>query len=356
MPYTFRRRWLVLALWFAGQAPAWSQPPQDWLERYQKALQVLEAPSERRFEQQIQTFGWQEGITTGEFVFRADGDWEANLTEGDQFYKIADDRLNLVAQSDRLRLYSEYIERPERVAPHAIVDLSAPPDTYRLEAAETTRLGTDEVVRVRLTPLAGGPLRELWLDPTTALPRRAVMYLSGVWGSANYTVDFQPVERYWLPERSRMQIKMNFWVPVGFTRRAFAGPIDIGATYRNYRFGDTAALPAVPTAAASKPAPAATGTTATQPTTGQPLGKPLELSVSTQKSTSVLAERIAQFNLNKPDLSNPLTRINVFVTLKMGSQQLLLYLFRFNSKQSLVPIEAVNSQSDTIKLFGTGNP
>lgn len=65
-------------------------------------------------------------ITTGEFVFRADGDWEANLTEGDQFYKIADDRLNLVAQSDRLRLYSEYIERPERVAPHAIVDLSAP--------------------------------------------------------------------------------------------------------------------------------------------------------------------------------------------------------------------------------------
>jgi hypothetical protein len=36
----------------------------------------------------------------------------------------------------------------------------------------------------------------------------------------------------------------------------------------------------------------------------------------------------------------------------MGKTSLLMYLFRFESKQPLVPMEPANIQGDAFKLFG----
>ncbi len=60
-----------------------------------------------------------------------------------------------------------------------------------------------------------------------------------------------------------------------------------------------------------------------------------EVGVSTQKSSSPIADRIAKFNLSKPSYSDPTTNINTFLTLKMGKANLLMYLVRFNFAGSL---------------------
>lgn len=344
----FFRRYLMLVLCSVLPAsPLAAQPSQDsLLLRYHKALLGLNPPPERRFSQQIQVSGWQEAITTGEFSFRGDRTWEGNLTEEDRLYHLQSDHFHLISESDRLALYTEYVEKPEQVAPHASIDLDATPETYETLSAEQTELRGTKVVHLRLKPRVDGQLRELWIDPGTGLPRRAVLNLAGVWGIAVYTVDFQAAGTYWLPERSRMQIVMNFWVPVGFAQRSFAGKLDIGSAFTNYRFGNEAqiTLPMIP----------ASPTETVHPdTTSSKLGKSLSVNLSTQNSRSPLAEKIAQFNLNKPDLSDPRTHINVFTTLHMGHQDLLLYLFRFDSKQTLVPFEPANSQGDSFKLFGT---
>ncbi len=324
----------------------------ELLTRYHQALQALEVPQQRRYEQRIQTAGWQEAITTGQFYFRPDGSFQANLTEADHFYRLDSDRFRLVSEADRLALYTEYSERPERVAPHATLDLDATAETYRPTVPELTEIRGKAAYHLRLTPLAGGRLRELWLDPQTALPRRAVLALAGVWGIATATLDFQPVGSYWLPERTRMQIDMNFWVPVGFERRAFTGRIDIGSLLSNYRIGEDTGPP-LPILPETRPVRARAEVVGEAAIKGTALGAPIELSVTNEKARSPIADKIAQFNLNKPDLSNPLTRINVFCTLKLGKQDLLLYLFRFDSKQPLMPVESVNAQQDTIRLFGT---
>jgi hypothetical protein len=344
----FLRRCLtIFLLSFLSASPLAAQTSQDnLLQRYHQALLNLNSPTERRFSQEIQISGWQEAITTGEFSFRSDSTWEGNLTEEDRLYHIQSDRFHLISESDRLALYTAYVERPDQVAPQASIDLDATPETYEILSKELTELRGLKVMRLRLKPKTEGQLRELWLDPDTALPRRAVLSLAGVWGIATYTVDFRGYGTYWLPDRSRMQIIMNFWVPVGFAQRSFAGKLDIGSQFTNYRFGNEAQLPlpAIPSSPVETVRP---------DTESGKLGKSLSVTISKQNSRSPLAEKIAQFNLNKPDLSDPRTHINVFSTLHMGHQDLLIYLFRFDSKQTLVPFEPANSQGDSFKLFGT---
>ena len=340
---------VLLVLGF-GSLSAHAQETNDaWLGRYHAALTRLAAPARRAFRERIQVVGWQEGISEGEFTFQESGGWEASITEIDRLYRLDGEKLRLVGESDRLGLYTEYVERPERVAPTAFIDLDATPDTYAVSATEAVSLDGRPARRLRLAPKSGGPLRELWLDPATALPRRVLLALAGVWGVADVTVDFAAVGPHWLPSRSRFQIAMNFWVPVGFSRRVFAGRLDIGNQFSDYRFGvdAPAVLSALPAAAARTPGRggATEGSNA--------LGGPLEVNLSTQQTRSPLAERIAQFNLHKPDLVDPRTRLNVFYELRMGGQRLLLYLFRFDARQPLVPIEAATPQGDAIKIFGT---
>lgn len=352
------------ALFIGAGLLAWSgewvsaaplQDPVQLLTRYHQALQSLPAPVQKHYTQQIQTSNWQESITTADFRFQEDGAWEARMLEGDKLRTLNSSQVELVDQGDRLRLYSLYIQRPEKLAPHVSVDLDATAEAYTPVVMETRELGGKPVNYLQLKPNNKGRLRELWLDPETALPRRAKLFLSGVWGVANMTLDFQPVETYWLPSRTRMEIDMNFWVPLGLSQRTFKGLVDIGSQYTDYQLGTQAGQP-LPSAPAAPQTAKSLKNKSEKNQNGaakdSSLGNPLEVSVSTQSSSSLLADRIADFNLSKPDLSDPKTNINTFYTLKMGKTSLLMYLFRFNSKQPLVPLEPANSQGDSFKIFG----
>jgi hypothetical protein len=341
-----------LLAWNGGSAlAAPSEDPGQLLSRYHQAIQQLPAPTQKRYTQRIQTSNWQESIATADFRFQEDGNWEAQILEEDKLRTLNSAQVELVDQGDRFRLYSLYVQQPDRLAPHVSVDLDATPETYTPVVMETRELGGKPVNYLQLKPNNKGRLRELWLDPETALPRRAKLYLSGVWGVANMTLDFQPVETYWLPSQTRMEINMNFWVPAGLSQRTFKGLIDIGSQYTDYQLGAQAAqpLPSTPSPQTAKRDKSDSQSGAAKDSS---LGAPLEVSVSTQRSSSLLADRIADFNLSKPDLSDPKTHINTFYTLKMGKTSLLMYLFRFNSKQPLVPIEPANTRGDSFKLFG----
>jgi hypothetical protein len=348
-----------LLIWSTGSVSAAQiEDSNKLLTRYHQALQGLTSPPQKRYSQQIQTSNWQEGIATADFRFQEDGSWEAQIQDGDKLRTLNSSQVELVDQGDRLRMYSLYVQQPEKLAPHVTVDLDATPEAYTPVVMETRELGGKPVDYLQLKPNNRGRLRELWLDPETALPRRAKLYLSGIWGVANMTLDFQPVETYWLPLQTRMEIDMNFWVPAGLSQRTFKGLVDIGSQYTDYQLGAQAAQP-LPSA----PSPTQTAQSPTEnngksdkvegsPPKNSSLGKPLEVGVSTQKSSSLLADRIADFNLSKPDLSDPKTHINTFYTLRMGKTSLLMYLFRFDSKQPLVPIEPANTRGDSFKIFG----
>jgi hypothetical protein len=322
------------------------------LDRYHQAIQQLPAPTQKRYTQKIQTTNWQESIATADFRFQEDGNWEAQILEEDKLRTLNSAQVELVDQGDRFRLYSLYVQQPDRLAPHVSVDLDATPETYTPVVMETRELGGKPVNYLQLKPNNKGRLRELWLDPETALPRRAKLYLSGVWGVANMTLDFQPVATYWLPSQTRMEINMNFWVPAGFSQRTFKGLIDIGSQYTDYQLGAQAAQPLPSTPAPQTAKRNKSDNNQNNAAKDSALGAPLEVSVSTQRSSSLLADRIADFNLSKPDLSDPKTHINTFYTLRMGKTSLLIYLFRFNSKLPLVPIEPANTRGDSFKLFG----
>jgi hypothetical protein len=345
-----------LLAWSSGSVSA--APVEDSIQiltRYHQAIQQLPAPTQKRYTQQIQTNNWQEGIAKADFRFQEDGSWEAQILDEDKLRTLNSSQVELVDQGDRFRLYSLYVQQPDRLAPHVSVDLDATPETYTPVVMETRELGGKPVNYLQLKPNNKGRLRELWLDPETALPRRAKLYLSGVWGVANMTLDFQPVETYWLPSQTRMEINMNFWVPVGFSQRTFKGLIDIGSQYTDYQLGAQAAQPLPSTPATPQTAKSLSNKSDNNQSDSakdSALGPPLKVSVSSQSSSSLLADRIADFNLSKPDLSDPKTHINTFYTLKMGKTSLLMYLFRFESKQPLVPMEPANSQGDSFKLFG----
>jgi hypothetical protein len=342
--------------WSGGSVSAAQlEDPIQLLSRYHQALQQLPAPTLKRYTQQIQTSNWQEGIATADFRFQEDGSWEAQILDGDKLRTLNSSQVELVDQGDRLRLYSLYVQEPDKLAPHVSVDLDATPETYTPVVMETRELGSKPVSYLKLKANNKGRLRELWLDPETALPRRVKLYLSGVWGVANMTLDFQPVETYWLPLRTRMEINMNFWVPVGFSRRTFNGLVDIGSQYTDYQLGAQAAQPLPSTPAITQTAKSLSNKSDNRQSDAakdSALGPPLKVSVSSQSSSSLLADRIADFNLSKPDVRDPRTHINTFYTLKMGKTSLLMYLFRFESKQPLIPMEPANIQGDAFKLFG----
>ena len=345
-----------LLSWSGGSGLAASlEDPIQLLTRYHQALQQLPAPTQKRYTQQIQTSNWQESIATADFRFQEDGSWEAQILDGDKLRTLNSSQVELVNQGDRLRMYTLYLQQPDKLAPHVSIDLDATPQTYTPVVMETRELGGKPVSYLQLKPNNKGRLRELWLDPETALPRRAKLYLSGIWGVANMTLDFQPVETYWLPLRTRMEIHMDFWVPVGFSQRTFKGLVDIGSQYTDYQLGAQAAQPLPSTPAITQTAKSLSNKSDNRQSgavNDSALGPPLKLSVSTQSSSSLLADRIADFNLSKPDVSDPRTHINTFYTLKMGKTSLLMYLFRFESKQPLVPMEPANTQGDAFKLFG----
>jgi hypothetical protein len=123
-------------------------------------------------------------------------------------------------------------------------------------------------------------------------------------------------------------------------------------TYRDYQF-TAAALPApVSTAPAVQPV-----RSKTTPGSGlaplKPTRDPFALSVSSDQTTSLLADRIAAFNLSKPEVVNPYTNINILLTYTWAAQRWQTYLFRFQTKEPFLPLESVTSgEQKSFPLLG----
>jgi hypothetical protein len=322
---------MVGALTWSGRlvsaAPIQVPEANELLTRYHQALQQLPAPTQKRYTQQIQTTNWQESSAITDFHFQENGGWEAKIIDnGDRLRQLNSSQVELVDTTDNFRLATT---DPEKLAANQTIDLDATPETYIPTALANKELDGKPVYFLQLKSKSTGLLRELWLDPETALPRKVELNLSEHWGAAKISVKFQPVETYWLPAQTHTEVKMDLAPALSFAR--IKGLINIDSQYTNYKLGVQAIKPPpsisplVSTRNMNKK-----NTSSDSLPDGRPSEKPFEVGVSTQKSSSPIADRIAQFNLSKPSYSNPRTNINTFLTLKMGKANLLMYLVRFN--------------------------
>ncbi|WP_287128551.1 hypothetical protein [Candidatus Cyanaurora vandensis] len=344
------RRALVVGLGGLVVAPVWAET--GWLDRYQLALAALKAPSTLQFTQQAVLSGWQEGDM--QLSFRTSpGTWQARITELDRQRTLDRTQLDPVFYKSRLAIYNAYVTRPQRLAPEAVFPLMPTTEKIRTARAETWA-GQP----VNYLAFAGGvPIRELWLDPVRFLPRRIHWVDSGSYGTAEIFMDLGPVGEYWLPVASLVKIQLNFWVPQGFSARTFKGPLTIQTTYRDYQFRDQP-----PTSVPVEPEPLAQPTTRAAllaeesvpvPIVVRPTpSTPFNLQASTTTSSSVIADRIAAFNLSKPEVTDPYTHLNILLTLAWGDQRWQTYLFRFQTKTPLLPRESVSSENKSFPILG----
>lgn len=327
----------------AGQAQA-----ADWLARYRAALDKLIVPPRVKFHQQTQIKGWQTSDMAILFS-KQEETWQADITEIDRKRTLSRTQIDPVSHKSRLAIYNGYVTHPERLAPNATFSLM--PNTDPIQVAESSRWNEQTVNYLAFDN--GTPIRELWLDPVSFLPVRVHWVDSGSYGVADIFMDFASVgESYWLPVTSVVQIKLNFWVPMGFERRVFAGPLDIETDYDNY---DITTVPIVQSSPTSNSIGVATARSLDLKQPLKPTKNPFELHASTNKSTSLIADRIADFNLSKPEVVNPYTNLNILLTVTWANQQWQTYLFRFQTKQTLLPLKsAAGGDIQSIPLLGGG--
>jgi len=318
----------------------------DWLNRYQQAWQSLSLLPHLQFRQQVRMSGSQTFTATLDVLARQDGSWQAWVSEGNRVRLLDSSRLEVVGQSDILRLYSVYVSQPEALLPSVTLNLQAPPGQYQILQTVERSLNGEPVQH--LTLAGEGQLRELWLDPLTALPRQALLYLSGVWGQAYGLLTFTEVEGYWLPQRLRVNMGYGFWTLSGLSRRDFVGSLTIEHEYQDYQILPEDPLPRFavnvppvdrpPTVAGSRPL----SITADQVRSlGRDAAGNEQFSVGLggQSSDSPLQEKIATFNLTRPGSRNPQTHIDTLALLGLGPSRLPIYLFQFHTGEPLSPIQ-----------------
>jgi len=349
---------VLVAVWIGTSAPALAQTEAaSWLGRYQQALDQLKTPPSVGFVQRTQYSGWQTGDMRVQFQVTPQG-LQADITELDRRRTLSSQQIDPVYYKSRAAIYTGYITRPQRLAPEAIFPLLPTTEPVKL-AQPATWAGQP----VNYIAFAGGvPIREIWLDPVRNLPRRIHWVDSGSYGTSDIFMDFGPVGTdYWLPISSLVQIRLNFWVPIGFNTRSFEGPLTLETTYEDYKLPTQAEAPVVlpvvvaptPTSKAALLAEEAPVPKSEPPVERTPKG--FNLKASNQTSTSLLADRIAAFNLQKPDAVDPYTNINILLTLKWGAERWPTYLFRFQTKQPLLPLQSVTS-GDQKSFPLLGNP
>jgi len=330
---------------------------QEWLSRYHQAWQSLPPLPHLQFRQQVRMSGSQSFTATLDVIARRDGSWQAWLSEGNRMRLLDSSRLEVVGQGDIFRLYSVYVSRPEALLPSVTLGLQAPPGRYQILQAEERTLEGQPVQH--LTLAGEGQLRELWLDPVTALPRQALLYLSGVWGQAYAMLTFADVEGYWLPQRLRVTMGYGFWTLSGLSRRDFVGSLTIEHEYQDYQILPADPLPrfAVNAPPVDRP-PVLVGSQPLQVTPSQvrSLGRDAKgneqfsLGLGGQDTASPLQAQITAFNLTRPGSRNPQTQIDTLAILGLGPAQLPLYLFQFNTGEPLSPIQPGNPDFDPGKV------
>ena len=357
------------------------QDPQLWLERYNAALKQLPPLPNLQYRQQVRVEGSQTFTATLDVLYCRDGSWQAWVAEGDRVRLLDSRQLEAVNQSDLLKLYSVYVSRPEALLPSVSFHLEADPSRYRVLSSERVTLAGSPVQHLRLEPLQEGQVRELWLDPESGLPRQVLLFLSGVWGQAYALIGFAAVPdpqagvSYWLPESTRINLAYGFWTLEGLTRRLFRGSLSIRHDYQDYRIlPEGVQLRFLPSQPPVDAPPVVAGLPESTPPVE--LGDVQVLGVDEQgnqqfsiglgrrsEAKTPLEDRIAAFNLTRPASRNALTQIDTLAFLPLGSSQLPIYLFQFDTGRPLYPLQGVerlrvdpngvfDPRPPAIKLFG----
>jgi hypothetical protein len=351
------------------------QDPQLWLERYNAALKQLPPLPNLQYRQQVRVEGSQTFTATLDVLRRRDGSWQAWVAEGDRVRLLDSRQLEAVNQSDLLRLYSVYVSRPEALLPSVNFHLEADPTRYHVFSSERADLAGSPVQHLRLEPLQKGQVRELWLDPESGLPRQVLLFLSGVWGQAYVLMGFTTVPapegglRYWLPESTRINLSYGFWTLEGLTRRVFRGSLAIRHDYQDYRIlPEGVQLRFLPSQPPLDAPPVVAGLPESAPQLE--LGDVQVLGVDEQgnqqfriglgrrtAAETPLEDRIAAFNLTRPASRNALTQIDTVAFLSLGSSQLPIYLFQFDTGRPLYPLQGVGQpQVDPNEVFDPRPP
>lgn len=354
--------------------------PQAWLERYNAALGELPPLPNLQYRQQVRVEGSQTFTATLDVLYRRDGSWQAWVAEGDRIRLLDSRQLEVVNQSDLLRLYSVYVNRPEALLPSVSFHLKADPSRYRILSSEPATLAGSPVQHLRLEPIQEGQLRELWLDPQSGLPRQVLLFLSGVWGQAYALMGFVAVpgpggERYWLPESTRINLGYGFWTLEGLNRRVFRGSLSIQHDYQDYQIlpegEELRFLPSQPPVDAPPVVAGLPGSSSPiELGDVQPLGvdeqgnQQFRLGLGRRTAADTpLGDRITAFNLTRPTSRNALTQIDTLALLPLGGDQLPIYLFQFDTGRPLSPLQGVERprvdpnevfapRPPAIKLFG----
>ena len=364
-----------------ASSPSSELDPQAWLQRYNAALKQLPPLPNLQYRQQVRVEGSQTFTATLDVLRRRDGSWQAWVAEGDRIRLLDSRQLEVVNQSDLLKLYSVYVSRPEALLPSVSFELEADPSRYRVLSSERADLAGSPVQHLRLEPLQGGQLRELWLDPESGLPRQVLLFLSGVWGQAYVLMGFTAVPaleggaRYWLPESARINVGYGFWTLEGLTRRVFRGSLAIRHDYQDYRLlPEGVQLRFLPSQPPLDAPPVVAGLPESSPSVELGEVRPLgvdergnqQFSIGLGRRTAAetpLEDRIAAFNLTRPASRNALTQIDTLAFLPLGDSQLPIYLFQFNTGRPLSPLQGVerprvdpnevfDPRPPAIKLFG----
>ncbi|MFT0796040.1 hypothetical protein [Synechococcus sp. H70.1] len=364
-----------------ASSPSAELDPQVWLGRYNAALKQLPPLPNLQYRQQVRVEGSQTFTATLDVLRRRDGSWQAWVAEGDRIRLLDSRQLEVVNQSDLLKLYSVYVSRPEALLPSVSFELEADPSRYRVVSSERADLAGSPVQHLRLEPLQEGQLRELWLEPESGLPRQVLLFLSGVWGQAYVLMGFTAVPapqggtRYWLPESSRINVGYGFWTLEGLTRRVFRGSLAIRHDYQDYRLlPEGVQLRFLPSQPPLDAPPVVAGLPGSSPQLE--LGEVQVLGVDEQgnqqfsiglgrrtAAETPLEDRIAAFNLTRPASRNALTQIDILAFLPLGDGQLPIYLFQFDTGRPLSPLQGVerprvdpsgvfDPRPPAIKLFG----
>jgi hypothetical protein len=300
--------------------PVLATPPS--LEAYRQALHQLNLPKVRRYHQRIQFQNWQESSTEADFLFRSDGTWSANLLNDDRMSTVESSQMD-IGEVDVIRLA---VQAPPASGSRGLLGLTIDLDTLANDCDLTDHqpetLEGVAVEHLTLMPRNGGTPRELWLDATTALPRRVKLRLGAIWGYADILLDFAPTtDEAWLLTHLQSQVHVDFWVP--FKQLRFQ--VDVDSHWSDYQLAQ---------AAGNILSSQVTGLDVSLPT--RKAKHPFQLNLSTQKSVSPIADKIAEFNLGKPDVVGVIGLVDIFVNLRMGGQTQLLYLGRLNYRKLLL--------------------
>ncbi|MFT0788736.1 hypothetical protein [Synechococcus sp. H55.10] len=364
-----------------ASSPSAELDPQAWLQRFNTALKQLPPLPNLQYRQQVRVEGSQTFTATLDVLRRRDGSWQAWVAEGDRIRLLDSRQLEVVNQSDLLKLYSVYVSWPEALLPSVSFELEADPSRYRVVSSERADLAGSPVQHLRLEPLQEGQLRELWLEPESGLPRQVLLFLSGVWGQAYVLMGFTAVPapqggaRYWLPESSRINVGYGFWTLEGLTRRVFRGSLAIRHDYQDYRLlPEGVQLRFLPSQPPLDAPPVVAGLPESSPQLELGEVRPLgvdergnqQFSIGLGRRTAAetpLEDRIAAFNLTRPASRNALTQIDTLAFLPLGDSQLPIYLFQFDTGRPLSPLQGVerprvdpngvfDPKPPAIKLFG----